>query len=111
MESSSRSAIFLGAVFIIILVAGIFVIRNRDRFSALRNRFNQTPTSQTLPTKPTPTAIPTQGWPALPTKTPEKLTVTNNVKQTPQTGPEVSLFILLGTVSAASGFYFLSKKS
>lgn len=109
MESSSKSAIFLGAIFIIVLVAGIFVIRNRDRFSALRARFTQTP-SQNLIIKPTPTAIPTQDWPALPTKTVEKLTVTN-VKQTPQTGPEISLVILLGTVSAVSGFYFLSKKS
>jgi hypothetical protein len=110
MESSSKSAIFLGAIFIIVLVAGIFVIRNKDRFSSLKARFSQTP-SQNLVIKPTPTAIPTQGWPALPTKTPEKLTTTNDVKQTPQTGPETSLFILLGTVSAASGFYFLSKKS
>lgn len=110
MENSSKSAIFLGAIFIIILVAGIFIIRNKDRFSAFRSRFTQT-ASQNLKATPTPTAIPTQGWPALPTKTPEKLTVTNNVKQTPQTGPETSLFILLGTVSAASGFYFLSKKS
>jgi len=109
MESSSRNAIFLGAIFIIVLVAGIFVIRNKDRFSALKARFSQTPT-QNLIVKPTPTAIPTQSWPALPTKTIEKLAVTN-VKQTPQTGPETSLVILLGTVSAVSGFYFLSKKS
>lgn len=110
MENSSKSAIFLGAIFIILIVAGIFVIRNKDRFSALKARFSQTP-SQNLIIKPTATPLPTQGWPALPTKTAEKLTVTNNVKQTPQTGPETSLVILLGTVSTASGFYFFSKKS
>lgn len=109
MENSSRSAIFLGAVFVIILLAAIFIVRNRDRFAALRARFNQT-SSQNLIIKPTPTAIPTQSWPALPTKTVEKTTNTG-VKQTPQTGPEISLVILLGTVSAVSGFYFLSKKS
>lgn len=112
MENTSKSAIFLGAVFIIVLVAGIFVIRNRDRFASLRNRFNQTSTNQTLFSKPTPTPIPTQGWPALPTKTAEKQTPTNNdLKQSPQTGPEISLVLLLGTVSAVSGVYFLSKRS
>lgn len=112
MENSSRNAIFLGAIFIIVLVAGIFVIRNKDRFSALRTRFSQT-SNKNLIIKPTPSAVPTQSWPALPTKTVEKPAANANtkVKQTPQTGPEISLIILAGTVSAVSGFYFLSKKS